>query len=214
MKTNDENSKTELIIASKEEVTLELEKLLKADKLLIRKLVNYAANLLKLKKNIVLVIEPTDIVNETITKILEGKRHWNKTKYPDLLDFIKVAIQSELNNAINAKLTNNKNLGKKHRFVSIYNETEDGEIVEIQIEDTSENILEVLSIDQFIETLQKLLEDNEDLEAMLVLDEILLGYTNKEISEKLNIPIDQVENAKKRIKRSGKKLLNDGGFKK
>lgn len=145
---------------------------------------------------------------------MEGKRHWNKTKYPDLLDFIKVAIQSELNNAINAKLTKNKNLGKIHRFISIYNETEDGEIVEIQIEDTSENILEVLSIDQFIETLQKLLEDNEDLEAMLVLDEILLGYTNKEISEKLNIPIDQVENAKKRIKRSGKKLLNDGGFKK
>lgn len=50
MITNDENSKTELIIASKEEVTLELEKLLKEDKLLIRKLVNYAANLLKLKK--------------------------------------------------------------------------------------------------------------------------------------------------------------------
>lgn len=142
-------------------------------------------------------ITAEDVVEIAFEKILKGKRKWNKEKFPQFIDFLRVVIFSFIRNE--------KKRNDRVKEIGYYDV--DGEpIIEAYpeyIKVCLEQDFESQLIEDDFETLSsKFLENfKKDEVAYFVLEARLNGNdSNKEIAKKLGIKVREVESALKRIK--------------
>ena len=164
---------------------------------------------------------PEDIIQDATIKILDGKRAWKKYKLNFEIFFMLVVI-SIIKNLANSEKDNNSDdyhSSKKPKFVPLEYINEEGEVdlnVEIkenlyqdyvreynEEEDEWEILLNRFS--EIIEEVKLILEQKDDIIALTVL-EILLDIeidqkdkTNQKIAEMLDVEVNEIVNAKKRI---------------
>jgi len=217
-------------IASIDEVLNALDSAYKSDKNLQTKL-NYIAlkNLYKYTGQARLSgYDAEEIVSIVITKILESeeakRRKWNKTKHPNIVNFIFMCIVSFIRNERKKTSSTTTPLydiretgldvmeGEKNRYDKEKTVTptvvyKNGQISENTNYDiaSARNYREkagepIPDYEELISDLEKELENDEI--AFFVLQEILNNCkSNQEIAGELGITVKDVENASKRIKR-------------
>ena len=136
---------------------------------------------------------PEDIAQEAVIKVWEGKRRWDPQKYPDIYEFLKTVVNSEISHLFESK--NPKYLEDIR---------ENGEIRDLMPNPEEAFLLqeEYEKAIVFKEELEKSLEKDKDEQALLVLicleDEITKP---QEIAQKTGLSINEVYKAKKRIRR-------------
>jgi len=162
---------------------------------------------------------PADIACDAIKKVWNEERKWDSRKCPDLLDFLKSVVKSDMNHLV-------RSWGHEH-FVPLDDEQESGFPEPIE---TPEEKLKLKEEEDrssnFKNELEKLLKDDED--ALLVFICLEEGFTKpKDIALQTGLSEKEVNNAKKRIRRRAqplrrsilngeneKKGENDGKFQK
>ncbi len=193
-------------IASPEEATAELEKVMKENPDCFLKLVHYAHKKIRYfyKGGNIAGYTGMDIVQITLEKIIKGIRKWNRKKIPDFTSFLFVATFSVVRAAHK----------KESKFITL--DLYDGEgkldenrfpefIKECYSEDFRDKIFRK-DFESLLANLQKDLE--EDVNAYFVFEEILEGNdSNIAISSKLGIDVKEVVNAKRRIKYKANNLI-------
>ncbi len=137
-----------------------------------------------------------DIVHELITKIIEGKRKWNREKYPALDIYMKMCIKSDILNLYN------KNKRRKTDCSYEFENSDDEENADNSFFDSIESNTYADPLKEYtekerIEMINKKLEDDE--ECWCVFDEMLKGNKNQEIAIILGLSVNEVVNIKKRI---------------
>ncbi len=148
------------------------------------------------------------LFRSVIEKLITGLRKWNKKHIPDIKSLMFAAIKSFIRNEIRRK--------KKTVLLDINKHTPElneaslkPTLMIVTVSDYEDNIF--CSDLEIIITKLKQNFKNDDY-ASIVLDEILEGAeSNIEIAKTLNIPIKDVENAKKRIRNKANKLINKSG---
>ena len=147
-----------------------------------------------------------DIAQQAITLVLSGKRKWNTTKYPDFLRFMQFSVcRSLISNLYSNKeeQTTNK-LSQTDYFFSGEDDSSqinDGSIIGFDL-----HYEEIIDNKKFIQELEKEL-NGDDTGQLVLLAIIETDAKNKEIAADLGIPINEVTNAKKRIKRAVEKIF-------
>lgn len=134
-----------------------------------------------------------DVVQELITKILEGKRNWNPEKQPDFDQFMFLNIRSIVEGKFRARnkvesvedfYPDNSETGVKHNFnKNLIAENEDP--------------ADAIDRNDKIEECYNEILDDED--AALVFLEWKKGKTSRQIAEELGMEVAEVERCKKRI---------------
>lgn len=205
-----EAAPTSEIINPPEKTKEEVITLLKSEPNLKYRLVYYALRNLRFYYGADSVngIAAQDVVQIVLEKILNGIRRWNKLHTADIKSFLMVSINSFVRNECKRKvLTNVLYLSDERNelnrtSVNIFNKDNAG----LYRKNNT-------CINDFKRLLEKLKTSlNEDRIALNVLDEILEGAeSNIEIAKFLDIPVKDVENAKKRIKNKSEKLIKNGG---
>jgi DNA-directed RNA polymerase specialized sigma24 family protein len=134
------------------------------------------------------VCDARDIVNQLIVDVYDNRRTWNSGIVPDL----NVFLQSVMRSKVGDLLKHDRRLergtpsdGEVHGYEELYTYFPDYE--------------EEFDWRMFENKCRGLFED--DSAALAVLEGILKGSDNREISEDSGIPIYKVENAKKRVRR-------------
>jgi hypothetical protein len=149
-----------------------------------------------------------DVIENVILLIAQGKRKWNKASFPNVINYLLVAIHSYIRNESKKK--------QKWKNEDIYDD--EGNLKENQIEIfCREAVTDDLSEEFFKEKLEdlinnleiKLIENGDDV-AYCVMDEILKSDTeiidNTTIALKLGISETEFKLAKRRIRYTIKQL--------
>lgn len=206
-KGNYNGNKSGKIVATLVEVSQEIDILSKNEKLLYEEIINFTQNLIYKAYTLLSDKNPKEYVHRALVKLLTGERKWYKDKHPDIMDAIRLAIKSEIENEKSLKTINKHEHGegKVARFISIYNTRDDEDYV-IEIRDETPSIEDNLNKEMLFGDIFNELEENGDLVGFSVLDELLKGNSNSQVAEKLGISVREVENALKRIKTIGRNL--------
>jgi hypothetical protein len=210
-------------IASEEEVLAALEEMY-TDKNIHVKLISIAKKSIyeRMGKKGFERITPDELVSESINRIINGKRKWNKAERPDIFELIIMVIVSiaraEANKNINPEdplfseieagiKPTRKNF--KPKLVPLEFRTEKSRFNENTVADVETarhnyNIYnddkDAIRLDDCIDKVELALSDDE--EAFFVFMQRLEGVNEpKLIAENLKIDVTQVYNALKRIKR-------------
>lgn len=149
---------------------------------------------------------PYDIAIEAIEKLYTGERKWDFEKDPDILKFLKYnVIKSMTNNLF--ETINRKSI------VFIKNNEDFNEDIEYDffrkfgIEDELER---ELYAKELLDDIEKELKNEDEWQ---IFNYRLDGLKNSEISNELGIPIKEVENIMKRIKRKLIDIKNELNYK-
>ena len=151
-------------------------------------------------------LQATDVVQIVLEKIITGVRHWNKSEMPDICKFILVTIHSYIRNEkIRTGIPDIVNFTDLPACEFEYPAV-DGARSEIK---NHHNKVFASDAEMLCERLLMHFDNINDVYAYYVLQEVFNGAeSNIEIAEELDINIREVENAKKRIRRKAKQLLN------
>jgi hypothetical protein len=125
--------------------------------------------------------EPEDIVIEAITRVYEGQRVWNPEQDPGLEDYMKSVLKSMVSNLMTLS-------GKKvalDKFPSL--RSDGGTDEEATFNSLDENIRRFVSTDAELALVYKAIKD---------------GFKPREIAKDYAIPIQDVRNAQKKLRRS------------
>lgn len=143
---------------------------------------------------------------QILEKLLDGRRKRKKDKYPDFSFFFSLIIKSEIQNKIGSReYTDSK------KTISIHTHDDDSDI-----EGVNSSFINNIECDQlspedkivYQEKLDKITELlKEDETASLVFYFMIDGYSSLEISDLMEKPVSEIENAKKRIKRVVNKVI-------
>lgn len=143
-----------------------------------------------------------DLIQDAVMKILTGEKPWDRKVWPDIGKFIFFTI-------IRDRITTLWRLGDNRLnnpgVLNTY--TNDGVFIEpIQVIPQKDNSEKDEESKKIIEKIEKLLEgdDEKSVTNFCVFQEMKKGFRKDEdieISKALTIPIKEVRNAKKRIKR-------------
>lgn len=168
--------------------------------------------------------EAADIVSDAIMKTFEwiktgnegsGSRRWNRIKNPELADHLRSAIESEIYNLV--KTTEHK----KTNYSPNVPQEEADEKMQASIDNTistNHDIANDNSIDDddvfkkiFEELRKKMAADNTALTilqafAELAQNDSVQNIKPADIAKRTSIPIDDVRNAIKRIRRTGEQI--------
>ncbi len=145
-----------------------------------------------------------DVLQIVIEKILCCTRKWYKQRVPDFKEFVMMVIHSYVRNERK----------KKDEFYTVDLYDEEGNLLETSLIDllrasTREDLEDKIfseNLEESIERLESHLEN--DIYAYYVLEEMLNGFkTNKEIAERLNIDLNEVKNARRRIREKINKIF-------
>lgn len=171
--------------------------------------------------------EAEDFIQDAILKIVEGDRYWNGHTEKDLLNHIYYIIPSLIWNELKKiRKTEIKKddfgeyKSSKNIFVP-FNPAEDDEekISEFIIKGTDTSILDTLINQEIINQTEihiyKELEKNQDYIGPYLYEAHLNGISepHKHVADSLNVPIEDVRNAEKRLKRiinKSKRFYNEG----
>ena len=145
-----------------------------------------------------------DVLQIVFEKILSCTRKWYKQRVPDFKEFVMMVIHSYVRNERK----------KKDEFYTVDLYDEEGNLLETSLIDllrasTREDLEDKIfseNLEESIERLESHLEN--DIYAYYVLEEMLNGFkTNKEIAERLNIDLNEVKNARRRIREKINKIF-------
>jgi len=155
------------------------------------------------KVKLPLAQEPFDYAKEAIRLVWDGTRHWDYNRHPDLAKFLKYSVIKSLiyDERVSPSV--------KTRAKAIVLKDGDGE--ELSLADITKcpdpNPDLVLIEQQTLNSIRKAVADNDD--ETLVLEELLKSCRPGEIAQDLGIPIDDVRNIIKRIRRKAKGAIDD-----
>ena len=182
-------------IANQTQIKNEIEKFITNIKYQV--LIKYTMDRLYLKFNIkvdddfsIRGIMIKDIIhNLSLSFLSEGKRNWNKEKFPDFRDQFYSALDSEIANTIKSNL-------KKHNATYPINES-DKILTTNPYEDQ-----------QYLEQIYKALEKLDATDEEIILLEPLLNKAKRDdISKEFSISPQEVTNIKKRLTRKLIKII-------
>ncbi|WP_290661630.1 hypothetical protein [Ignavibacterium sp.] len=160
-------------------------------------------------------MEAQDFIQEAILKTVEGDRFWQGETVKELLDHYYHIIPSLIWNELKKTklvVTINDEFGTRKiysdKFVR-HNPAEDDEkeILDIVINETDTSILDNLIMQEIIKKTESCiyneLEKNEDYIGLYLYEAKINGEPNphKHVAKELNIAIEDVRNADKRLKR-------------
>jgi hypothetical protein len=141
------------------------------------------------------------VVDEAIESIYSGRRTWNHKEKPDFKLFITTqVIRSVVWNLFASK---EHELVKELVLTDEDGEDSDMNPLELQVADSPsilENIYEREFLDQVLQLVQQHDKSDEQLEVR-ILEGRLIGKKNNVIAQELNIPINVVEAAMKRLRK-------------
>ncbi|MBK9099391.1 MAG: sigma-70 family RNA polymerase sigma factor [bacterium] len=192
------------------DVCRELSNVLSAEKDLRYRLVYYALKNIRLyfSADSFNSLTAHDVVQIVIEKILTGIRKWNKSLVPDIRKLLFLSIKSFIRNE-KARANIPVLLDIDTMKPVLNDHAMDNFLSEMHLCDLNNNAF-AADIHRLVSKLKTLLTG--DIYASFVLDEILEGAgSNIEIAKSLNIPVRDVENAKKRIRNKSAKLIKNGG---
>ncbi len=139
--------------------------------------------------------EAKDIAFEAINDLLTGERNWNTEKYPEIIDFLKGVVDSKIYNLARSGDHKSRTMADNDEIVSKAKSKPDSEY-EIEVEKEEEfrdRLFECVSGDDVLEeTLLYLVED----------------YKPRDIAQELDIPVDEVYNRIRRLRRHLNKKLS------
>ena len=147
-----------------------------------------------------------DVLQIAFEKILSCTRKWYKQRVPDFKEFVMMVIHSYVRNERKKK--------DEYYTVDLYDN--EGNLLETSLIDllrasTREDLEDRIfreNLEESIGRLESLLEN--DIYAYYVLEEMLNGFkTNKEIAERLNIDLNEVKNARRRIREKINKIFKE-----
>jgi len=148
--------------------------------------------------------EPYDFALDAIAKMFDGTRPWNKERYPSLEMALRATIDSDISHLVNCPEN-----AKARRLVLINDETSQA----YDVPGTEPNPLTLVIDKDWQEKYHKAVITELDGDALLVdlfgclRAEIILP---EEIAQMLDKTVDDINNAKKRLRRKLEKL--DGKF--
>ena len=149
-------------------------------------------------------LEPKDIANEALKRVLEGSRKWNTEKCPDILWFLRGTVDSIISKIWKLKCN-------KHRIF----ETEKFSNLEVIEQIASDSLNDIENRECFDDRLSQLMssvEGDEELEDLLLT--MADGFlTSDELCRQLEWSKDRFYNAKRRLKRNILKSKNSKGRK-
>lgn len=205
-----DNDPRQACIASHNDVTSELYKVLSGEKHFRYRLVYYALKNIRLyfSSDSMNSLSAQDVVQIVLEKVITGVRKWNKCLIPDIKALLFLSIKSFIRNE--KRRIKYTVLFDLDSISSELNRTSLSEFCnQMNIQDFNDNIF---SSDLRILISKLKYQLKEDIYASFVLDEILEGAeSNIEIAASLNISVKDVENAKKRIRNKSNKLINKSG---
>ncbi len=138
-----------------------------------------------------------DVVEEVIVDIYEGKRRWNREKYPDFDKYVADSIKSEVYAA------RKKAARERER---VYADEGPGEVrTPLDGAASSDDPAEATVVKCDIEGIQRWLCDNTELSH--VFEDLIKGMNDKEIAEDLGIQVKGVCCLKRRLLRRLRKAL-------
>lgn len=137
-----------------------------------------------------------DIALEAIRATFEGTRVWNRESCPNILIFLKGVAKSIISNLLISK----DNTAINEIIVFDNDDNEITNPLEAFYEDKAHFIETIYEKELLEEITEKILDTNDEL-AYCVFDEKVKGFTNQEIAFNNGIPIKDVENAVKRMRR-------------
>jgi hypothetical protein len=145
-------------------------------------------------------LNSSDIVQNAILKTLSGERKWDPKKEPDLFNFLKWAMYSEIS-ALAKKLENKLSAepGKDR-------EDEDAEPFENNFADEEKSQLEAMENHEHLTNFYVFLEGEPDLQILVEFFD--KGFKRQDIAEKLGKAPTVITNLKKRLKIKYREFLS------
>lgn len=148
---------------------------------------------------------PDDFALEAIERFLDNKRIWNRDAYPDLLDFLRSVVDSLISNAVTAV--------ENQRSRQLVPRRGDQDLTEVYdpTVDNRDPLYVLLDREWLIRFAQVREDIRKELEGDALLSKLFecleAGITApSEIADVIGVSVDDVNNAKKRLKRKVDKL--------
>jgi len=139
-------------------------------------------------------MQPEDIVHEVYEKVLAGTRKWEPAKQPDLFEYLRDQVDSEISNLVTS--SENKRVCREGSLPSALLERTD-ELSPEQILLAKERKRES---DEFVLGFMEFLEGQPDLQQ--VVDAIVGGIEKRaEIARHLHTSVEEIDLRRKRLKR-------------
>jgi RNA polymerase sigma factor (sigma-70 family) len=141
-----------------------------------------------------------DLVQQAITLVYEGKRQWNPEKYPDCFLFLSTSvIRSLVSNLYSSPDSLNI---RESSLISLSDVDSEENHLENDFADPS-NFEETIHEKELIRQAEQIIKDHDGPDKLLlaVFRSRLDESKNQQIAKELCIPISEVENVVKRIRR-------------
>lgn len=170
----------------------------------------YAEDKLKILKTakvkLPLTHEPSDYAKEAVRLVFDGTRHWDSSRHPDIVKFLKYSVIKSL--IYNERISPGV---KKRVENTITVKEDDDDEEEISLTETTESkepLPDLLLIEQqTLKSIRTALDGDDD--ACIVLEELLKSKKPAEIAQDLGIKIDDIRSIIKRIRRKAKGAIED-----
>jgi len=140
--------------------------------------------------------EQKDYVQESITLLFENKRKWNQTNYPNITDFLKGVINSLIYNDLHSKRTTTSTKIDENNAELVNNENK-----------TVFSAEDEVYCREFKEEIKKQVKGDTILE--IYVEYLDYGFDDQELAEACEVTIEDIRNAKKRLRRIVKKIKNN-----
>lgn len=149
--------------------------------------------------------DANDVLQDVIEKIITGKRSWNKKKIPNIVEFILMVIVSHVRNEWKKKEICEECV---EDFDNVQ-QLKENNLAELTRETARQDVENELFSRQYEDICNECLANFEDDEIVYFVLELMLDgiKSNKEIAAELKISVNEVSNAKRRIKYRIKELL-------
>jgi DNA-directed RNA polymerase specialized sigma24 family protein len=207
-------------IASRTEVHKALEEAYSIDSKLQTKLLYFALKYIRFyfHRDSIEILTAKDVVQTVLVKFMEGDRKWDKKKVPNIVNTILMSIISYVRNEWKKMRIQNRK--GKIEYVDQYDE--DGNLNEHNLPELIKTYMnEDLKVEELRDRIENMkmncfreLEEKNDVDGYYVFEQIVENTylpdsrdLNKTIADELGISVKEVENAKKRIRRSIKKFV-------
>lgn len=138
-----------------------------------------------------------DIVQEAILQTFKGKRKWNPEKYPDILIFLKLVINSIVSHLVNSQ---------NHKRLQRLPENDNGKSLDNTFDlGYSPTPEDELLADETLGKIYEAISGDEELQS--IVDAIMSGYTkSREIAEITGFDVSRVYQLRRKLDRRLNKL--------